>query len=92
MSESPYGTTIEERITQTVEQAVTRALQDHVPPVAVSVVGACQALNLSEPTVRKLVADGHLARVPNVGQRVLISVRELERFADQGLEAVPDVA
>lgn len=54
-------------------------------PVALSAAQAGEVLGVSEWTIRRLVKDGHLRKVPYLGDRVLIARVELERFANQGL-------
>lgn len=53
--------------------------------VAFSVEEAAESLGVSAWTVYRLVENGHLARIPHMGRRVLIARIELERFAAQGL-------
>ena len=50
--------------------------------LALSVPEAAAMLGLSEPSVRRLVDAGRLARVPHTGNRVLIARTELERFVN----------
>jgi len=53
--------------------------------IAVGVVEAADLLDLSEASVRRLIAAGHLARVPHT-DRVLIARAELDRFAQQSMQ------
>ena len=89
-----FGDALADLIDQAVEKGVRRALADHSPVVAVNVDGAARGLSTSAPTLRKLIAAGHLPTVPHVGARVLIPVAALEAFANSGveLEAVQNAA
>jgi len=51
-------------------------------PIAVGVPQAAVLLDISESQVRELVHAGLLARVPHLGRRLVISVDELHRFAN----------
>lgn len=51
-----------------------------VPVIALSAVDAGIALGVSADTIERLVAAGHLARVPHLGH-IRIAVAELDRFA-----------
>lgn len=48
--------------------------------LAVRVPMAAQLISVSESEVRRMVADGRLARVPHTGSSVVIARTELERF------------
>lgn len=75
-----------EVLTPLVDAAVKRVRTDletsmrHVAPLAVPAPAAGELLGCSERTVRRLVADGHLPRLPHVGDRLLIPVAALEAF------------
>lgn len=48
-------------------------------PVSVDVRTAAELTGLSEVSIRRLVRNGTLRKVPHLGSRVLIPMRELER-------------
>ena len=47
--------------------------------LALSVPEVAELVGLSDPTVRRLVKQGHLARVPHT-ERVLVARKEVERW------------
>ncbi len=57
--------------------------------IVVGVAEAAKRLNTSEQRVRELIAAGLLATVPHLStpSKAQIAVRELERFAAQGVSA-----
>lgn len=52
--------------------------------IAVKVTRAAELLDTSPDTIERLVAKGHLPRVPHVG-RILIPTRALREFAELGM-------
>lgn len=58
-------------------------------PVVVGVADAARMLNTSQNRVRELIASGELATVPYLSTpaKLAIAVRELERFAAEGVRA-----
>lgn len=59
--------------------------------VAVDAIEAAELLSMSESQIRRLVAAGALARVPNTGNRLIIARAEIDRFASVGVSATPRV-
>jgi hypothetical protein len=60
-------------------------------PVVVGVSEAARLLSTSEQRVRDLIHDGLLATVPHLSTpaKIAIAVKELERFAAQGVTPTP---
>jgi excisionase family DNA binding protein len=54
--------------------------------VALDAAEAAVLTSVSESTIRRLIAEGLLARVPHT-HRVLIARRELERWAESSMGA-----
>jgi excisionase family DNA binding protein len=60
--------------------------QEPVLRLAVSLEDACVMTALSIWTIRKAIKSGQL-KVTRVGRRVLVPMRELERFVEAGARA-----
>jgi excisionase family DNA binding protein len=57
--------------------------QEPVPPLAVTIAEAAQMTSLSQFTIRDQIKVGRL-KATKIGRRVVIPVRELERFVSGG--------
>jgi excisionase family DNA binding protein len=57
--------------------------QEPVRPLAVTIAQAAQMTSLSQFTVREQIKKGRL-RATKIGRRVVIPMRELERFVNGG--------
>ena len=72
---------LDHAIAEAAEAGARRALAAHVPKLALSIAEVAKSTGAGVTTIRRWVADGHLARVPHT-DRVLIPVASLEAFVN----------
>lgn len=75
---------IEDRILTVVQTALDPYIERlaEPEPLAYSVPQAARMLQTSPNTIRRLIDQGRLRRIPHMGQRVLIPRRSLVAFVD----------
>jgi excisionase family DNA binding protein len=81
---------VSDSLTEAIERAIEGALEHSLPgvvdrlvdvggPRAYSVLEVADRLNLSEPSVRRLIAAGYIQTVPHLNP-ARIAARELDEF------------
>lgn len=77
---------LDDTLTDTVHAAVTAALDNHLPVLAHTATDTAVILGISEANVRRLIAAGHLDRLPDTGRHVHISTVSILRYANWPVE------
>ena len=87
---------VDDAIRESVEAALADALAplrarlERPAPLTFSKSQAADALGVSPTIVSRLIADGHLPRVPHTGTRVLVPRWAVESFAIHGRVVAED--
>lgn len=76
------GDVVADAVDASIEAAVMRLAERLrvLEPRAVSLREASRLLSCSESTIQRLVAGGHLAKLPHVGARTLIPVTSIDSY------------
>jgi excisionase family DNA binding protein len=69
----------------TTEQIISEKEEDDFVPTLLSVIETAERLNVSEVTIRRLIAAGELAYV-RIGGRVLFRPVDLGEFIEKSVE------